>query len=73
MACPETPAEKQHKIRVLMGNGMTGAVWERVQKRFKVPQVIEFYGSTEGNIMTSESSVAVCEECEVCEVCAPAG
>ncbi|XP_052122395.1 long-chain fatty acid transport protein 4-like [Frankliniella occidentalis] len=48
---PESPADKQHKVRSLVGNGISPAVWRRVRERFGVPTVIEFYGSTEGNVM----------------------
>jgi fatty-acyl-CoA synthase len=47
---PETPEEKQHKLRVAIGNGMRREVWEEFQARFDLPQIVEFYGSTEGNV-----------------------
>lgn len=47
---PETPEEKDHTLRIAIGNGMRREVWEEFQARFDVPQIIEFYGSTEGNV-----------------------
>ena len=47
---PETGAEKRHTLRVAIGNGMRRDVWEEFQARFDLPQIIEFYGSTEGNV-----------------------
>ncbi|KAK3917230.1 Long-chain fatty acid transport protein 4 [Frankliniella fusca] len=48
---PESPADKQHKVHTLVGNGLSPAVWRRLRDRFGVDKVIEFYGSTEGNVM----------------------
>jgi len=47
---PEVPEEKQHTLRCAIGNGMRRDVWEQFQERFKLPQIVEFYGSTEGNV-----------------------
>ncbi|WP_300544738.1 long-chain-acyl-CoA synthetase [Maricaulis sp.] len=47
---PETGDEKHHTIRCAIGNGMRRDVWEAFQARFHVPDIIEFYGSTEGNV-----------------------
>ena len=48
----ENPPDKKdtnHSVRVCIGNGLRADVWEKFQKRFQIPQIIEFYGSTEGN------------------------
>ena len=47
---PEVPEERQHKLRLAFGNGLRPDVWEKIVGRFAVPQVLEFYGSTEGNV-----------------------
>lgn len=50
MAQPESPLERQHSIRVAIGNGLRTEVWRRLQARAGIGMVIEFYGSTEGNV-----------------------
>jgi len=47
---PEVPEEKAHKLRLAFGNGLRPDVWEKLEGRFAVPRVLEFYGSTEGNV-----------------------
>lgn len=49
LSMPEKPEDKQHKIRVMFGNGLRPTIWEDFQKRFSIPKICEFYGSTEGN------------------------
>ena len=43
------PLETQHQLRLACGNGLAGEVWEEFQRRFHIPQVLEFYAATEGN------------------------
>jgi len=38
-----------HNLRLAVGNGLSGDVWEAFQQRFAVPQILEFYAATEGN------------------------
>jgi fatty-acyl-CoA synthase len=38
-----------HRLRLAVGNGLTGDVWEDFQARFAIPQILEFYAATEGN------------------------
>jgi fatty-acyl-CoA synthase len=47
---PEQPGEKGHALRMAFGNGLRPEVWETVQTRFSIPEILEFYGSTEGNV-----------------------
>ena len=47
---PPHPDERSHRLRLAFGNGLRPDVWEKVTGRFGVPQVLEFYGSTEGNV-----------------------
>ncbi|HXQ47002.1 MAG TPA: long-chain-acyl-CoA synthetase [Caulobacteraceae bacterium] len=47
---PEQPDEQKHKLRLAFGNGLGPEIWQTVQQRFRLPQILEFYGSTEGNV-----------------------
>ncbi len=47
---PPHPKERAHKIRTGFGNGLRPEVWEEFLKRFNIPHLCEFYGSTEGNV-----------------------
>jgi fatty-acyl-CoA synthase len=44
------PKERAHRLRLGFGNGLRPEVWEAFQQRFGVPDLLEFYGSTEGNV-----------------------
>ncbi|XP_066569227.1 long-chain fatty acid transport protein 4 [Amia ocellicauda] len=46
---PVRETEKQHKVRMALGNGLRHSIWEEFTSRFNVPQVAEFYGATECN------------------------
>jgi len=45
----ECPEEKQHHLRLMFGNGLRPDIWSRFTERFNIPNIAEFYGSTEGN------------------------
>jgi len=53
---PENEKDHQHSVRLFMGNGMQKNVWETVFKRYKPSQIIEFYASTEGNMILANLS-----------------
>jgi fatty-acyl-CoA synthase len=46
---PHQDIETAHTLRIACGNGLRPEVWERFQNRFKIPRIIEYYASTEGN------------------------
>jgi fatty-acyl-CoA synthase len=48
--CPPQEDETKHKLRLAFGNGLRADVWPDFQKRFRIPEILEFYGSTEGNV-----------------------
>ncbi|MCJ1401650.1 hypothetical protein MMC11_004867 [Xylographa trunciseda] len=48
LAAPVSPLEKQHQVRCMYGNGLRPDVWSKFQERFNVPEVCEFFNSTEG-------------------------
>jgi len=47
---PPAANERAHKLRLAFGNGLSRDVWAQLETRFAVPRVLEFYGSTEGNV-----------------------
>jgi fatty-acyl-CoA synthase len=47
---PPDPDERRHGVRLAFGNGLRPDVWEKMIGRFAIPRVLEFYGSTEGNV-----------------------
>ncbi|HEY9216892.1 MAG TPA: long-chain-acyl-CoA synthetase [Phenylobacterium sp.] len=47
---PEQPDETRHKLRLAFGNGLRPDIWAQMRTRFRIPQILEFYGSTEGNV-----------------------
>ncbi|HEY4264147.1 MAG TPA: long-chain-acyl-CoA synthetase [Micropepsaceae bacterium] len=47
---PEHPYERDHRLRIAIGNGLRPEIWPKFQARFKIPRIMEFYGATEGNV-----------------------
>src|SRR5215472_6212881 len=47
---PARPQDRDHKIRLAFGNGLRPDVWRKLRARFRIPEILEFYGSTEGNV-----------------------
>jgi fatty-acyl-CoA synthase len=47
---PPSALETAHRIRLACGNGMAPEVWDAFKDRFRIPQILEFYAATEGNI-----------------------
>lgn len=46
---PKMPDERNHRLRLGVGNGLRPDIWEAFQRRFGVPLIREFYAATEGN------------------------
>jgi fatty-acyl-CoA synthase len=46
---PHQEGEADHSLRIACGNGLRPEVWTRFQARFKIPRILEYYASTEGN------------------------
>lgn len=42
-------AEKTHRLRLAVGNGLRPDVWREFQTRFGVARILEFYAATESN------------------------
>lgn len=59
---PNRPTDTQHNIRLALGNGLRAEIWPEFKSRFKIKQIGEVYGSTEGNvgIMNTENVVGSC-------------
>ena len=49
LASPPQAAESQHALRLACGNGLRGDVWREFERRFRIPQILEYYAATEGN------------------------
>lgn len=55
LATPSNPADTNHQIRAIFGNGLRPQIWPQFIKRFKIGRVAEFYGATEGNANIGKS------------------
>ncbi|XP_037689940.1 very long-chain acyl-CoA synthetase isoform X2 [Choloepus didactylus] len=47
---PQKPNDRDHKVRMALGNGLRGDIWKEFIKRFGDIHIYEFYASTEGNV-----------------------
>jgi len=47
---PVRDAEKQHKVRVVVGNGLRPEIWDEFAERFRIRRIAEFYGASECNL-----------------------
>ncbi|MGA7155469.1 MAG: long-chain-acyl-CoA synthetase [Acidobacteriaceae bacterium] len=47
---PSSTLEIQHRLRLACGNGLAPEIWDTFKNRFHIPQILEFYAATEGNI-----------------------
>ncbi len=50
------PNEKHHPVRLFMGSGMPSGLWRRVIERFDPAGVVEFYASTQGEVVLANVS-----------------
>ena len=50
MHSPLNPNETRHRLRMICGNGLRPDIWNEFQTRFKIPNILEFYAATEGNV-----------------------
>ena len=46
---PPDPRDRDHKVRVICGNGLRPEIWDQFQQRFGIDRIAEFYGASESN------------------------
>ncbi|XP_047009489.1 long-chain fatty acid transport protein 2 isoform X1 [Ictalurus punctatus] len=47
---PKRETDRQHTVRMAIGNGLRTDIWQEFQRRFGVKHIKEFYGASDGNI-----------------------
>ncbi|PYE19306.1 fatty-acyl-CoA synthase [Williamsia limnetica] len=50
LAQPPSPADRQHSVRLMAGNGLRPGIWDEFTERFGISRVVEFYSASEANI-----------------------
>jgi acyl-CoA synthetase (AMP-forming)/AMP-acid ligase II len=51
LAQPESPRDREHRVRACIGNGLRPEIWARFKARFGIERICEFYGASEGNMV----------------------
>ena len=46
---PAKATDKEHFVRIIMGNGLRAEIWQNFEERFGITDIREFYGASEGN------------------------
>jgi acyl-CoA synthetase (AMP-forming)/AMP-acid ligase II len=46
---PPQENDRDHGVRVIVGNGLRPEIWEAFQQRFGIERIAEFYGASESN------------------------
>jgi fatty-acyl-CoA synthase len=62
---PEKPTDREHKVRVIAGNGLRPAIWDEFAERFGIKRICEFYAASEGNtafvnVLNVPKSAGIC-------------
>ena len=47
---PPAAGDREHRVRLMVGNGLRAEIWEEFQQRFGIANVSEFYGASESNL-----------------------
>lgn len=47
---PPADDDRDHRVRLIVGNGLRPELWQTFEKRFGIEQIYEFYGASESNI-----------------------
>lgn len=50
LAQPPSPVDREHSVRLMVGNGLRPGIWDEFTRRFGIPRVVEFYSASEANI-----------------------
>lgn len=51
LRAPAGPGDRDHLVRVIIGNGLRPDIWDDFKQRFGIERVCEFYGASEGNLV----------------------
>ena len=52
MPFKQDPLDGKHQVRCAIGGGLRPDIWVEFKERFKIPQIFELFGATEGSLMT---------------------
>ncbi|WP_083844437.1 long-chain-acyl-CoA synthetase [Hydrocarboniphaga effusa] len=47
---PASERDRDHAVRVIVGNGLRPEIWDDFQQRFGIDRIVEFYGASEANL-----------------------
>ncbi|MGH8530340.1 MAG: long-chain-acyl-CoA synthetase [Nevskiales bacterium] len=47
---PATKRDREHRVRIVVGNGLRPEIWDDFQQRFGIAHIAEFYGASESNL-----------------------
>lgn len=62
---PAKPVDRQHKVRVMVGNGLRAELWGEFSRRFGIKQISELYSASEANtgfvnVLNIDRTVGIC-------------
>lgn len=47
---PPSARDREHQVRVIVGNGLRPDIWDAFQQRFGIERICEFYSASESNL-----------------------
>ncbi|GAB2642882.1 long-chain-acyl-CoA synthetase [Nocardia goodfellowii] len=47
---PAKPTDRQHRVRLAVGNGLRPELWDEFKRRFGIDRIVEFYGASEAPV-----------------------
>ncbi|MCF8590071.1 long-chain-acyl-CoA synthetase [Gordonia liuliyuniae] len=50
LAQPPRAVDRQHSVRVIVGNGLRPEIWDEFSERFGINRIVEFYAASESNL-----------------------